>query len=50
MRSVFALLFTLVALSAVSACETIGGAGKDISTGGENITDSAASVKKQISN
>lgn len=43
-------LFAIGAVGALSACNTVKGAGRDISAGGEVITDSAEEVQEEISN
>lgn len=48
MKTVFALLMTLGAL-AVAACNTVEGAGRDISAGGEAVSDTARDVETEIS-
>lgn len=40
----------LLALLALAACNTIEGAGEDISGGGEIISDTASDTKKEITN
>ena len=41
-------ILILIALSALAACNTIAGAGKDIEHGGEAISDSAQKTKEKI--
>jgi predicted small secreted protein len=40
------LLLALVALAALAACETVKGAGKDISTAGDAVTDEARETQQ----
>ncbi len=50
-RKLLALLSMLAILgpvSALSGCNTIGGAGKDIERGGEKIQDGAKEVQKKM--
>ena len=47
MRRSFALI-PLIALLAVSACETVKGAGKDVSTAGHVITGEAQKAKTSM--
>lgn len=42
------IILVLAAVAALSACNTMKGAGKDISTGGEAITDQAQQTQKQM--
>ncbi len=42
------ILLALVAAAALSACNTMKGAGKDISSGGEAITDQAQETQQQM--
>ncbi|SEA59401.1 entericidin A/B family lipoprotein [Rubrimonas cliftonensis] len=48
MKTLFALLTALGALS-VAACNTVEGAGRDISAGGEAVSDTARDVETEIS-
>ena len=41
-------LMLLVAIGGLSACNTIEGAGKDIQSGGEAVSDTARDVKKEM--
>jgi predicted small secreted protein len=41
-------LIALLGLGALSACNTVSGAGKDIQGGGEAISDTADTVKKEL--
>lgn len=43
-------LVFLIGIGALAACNTVSGAGKDISAGGEAISDGAEEVKEEISN
>ena len=45
MRKVF-LLAVLAASMAVSACNTVSGAGKDVESAGEAVTETAEDAKK----
>ncbi len=44
----FLLTLGVLGLMAVSACNTVQGVGKDVESGGEAITDTAADVQKKI--
>lgn len=44
------VLMTLIALLGLSACNTIQGAGQDLKSAGEGISDGAHKVKEKISN
>lgn len=46
-RSLF-LLMVLGYMSTLMACNTIEGAGKDVSRGGEHVQDAAKDVKKKL--
>jgi entericidin B len=41
-------LILLVAICGLSACNTIEGAGKDIQSGGDAMSDAARDVKKEM--
>jgi predicted small secreted protein len=41
-------LILLVAIGGLSACNTIEGAGKDIQSGGDAVSDAARDVKKDL--
>ncbi len=41
-------LFLLLSLGGLNGCNTIEGAGKDISRGGEVVTDTAKDVKRDM--
>ena len=43
-----AQIVALFALLAVSACETIKGAGRDISTGGQAVSTAAVEVQNEL--
>ena len=43
-----AIILALVAAAALSACNTMKGAGKDISTGGQAITNEAQDTQKSM--
>ena len=45
MRPNIKLAFAIVAVAALSACNTIGGAGKDVSSAGKAVTKTANDVK-----
>jgi predicted small secreted protein len=42
------VLILLVAIGGLSACNTIEGAGKDIQSGGDAVSDAARDVKKDM--
>jgi predicted small secreted protein len=42
----FTVLALIAAALAVSACNTVGGAGKDVSAAGKAVTDTANDAKK----
>ena len=42
----FTVLALVAAALAVSACNTVGGAGKDVSAAGKAVTDTANDAKK----
>ena len=44
--SLFAVLFLASTMAAISGCNTVEGAGKDIERGGEKIKEKAAEEKK----
>jgi entericidin B len=46
--AVFMLLGMLGSLSAISGCNTVQGAGKDIERGGEKVQDAAKDVQKKM--
>lgn len=46
----FITLIALVALGGLSACNTIKGAGQDVSGGGQAISSGASSVQDEIFN
>lgn len=48
MASRIALLITTLAVVALSGCNTIAGAGKDIERGGQVIRDTAKDVQKKL--
>ncbi|NEX22714.1 entericidin A/B family lipoprotein [Thiorhodococcus mannitoliphagus] len=41
-------MILLVAMSGLSGCNTIEGAGKDIQSGGDAVSDTARDVKKEM--
>jgi predicted small secreted protein len=43
-----AILLALVAAAALSACNTMKGAGKDISTGGQALTNEAQETQRSM--
>ncbi|AGA91208.1 putative small secreted protein [Thioflavicoccus mobilis 8321] len=47
MNKVIALIM-LVAIGGLSACNTVEGAGKDIQSGGEAVSDTARDVKNEM--
>lgn len=47
MKHLVKLAAVVVALSAVSACNTVAGVGKDVERGGEKIQDTARDVQKK---
>jgi predicted small secreted protein len=47
MKKLVALVL-LVAIGGLSACNTIEGAGKDIQSGGDAVSDAARDVKKDM--
>jgi len=47
MKKLVALIL-LVAIGGLSACNTIEGAGKDIQSGGDAVSDAARDVKKEM--
>jgi entericidin B len=47
MKKLVALIL-LVAIGGLSACNTIEGAGKDIQSGGDAVSDAARDVKKEL--
>lgn len=49
-RSIIVPIFALLALSAVAACETVAGAGKDVSSAGDAVTGAAQETKQEITN
>jgi len=49
-KNVTTALIALLGLGALAACNTVSGAGKDIQGGGEAISDTADSAKKEITN
>ena len=46
--TVLTMLAILGPLSALSGCNTVAGAGKDIERGGEKITDGAKEVQRKM--
>jgi entericidin B len=42
------VLILLVAIGGLSACNTIDGAGRDIQSGGDAVSDAARDVKKEM--
>ncbi|MFO1210580.1 MAG: entericidin A/B family lipoprotein [Amaricoccus sp.] len=42
------IILALVAVAALSACNTMKGAGKDISSAGQTVTDQAAETQKKM--
>ena len=46
--AVLMMLGMLVPLSAISGCNTVAGAGKDIERGGEKIQDKAQDVQRKL--
>jgi len=48
MTRTFIVLLGMFGLLAISACNTVQGVGKDVESGGEAITDTAADVQKKI--
>jgi entericidin B len=48
LRSVIVPIFALLALGAVAACETVAGAGKDVSSAGDAVTGAAQETKAEI--
>ncbi len=48
LRMLLVLLTLAVAGGALTACNTIGGAGEDIKAGGDAISDTADDVKDQM--
>jgi predicted small secreted protein len=47
MKNLIALIL-LVAIGGLSGCNTIEGAGKDIQSGGDAVSDTARDVKKEM--
>ncbi|WP_417852009.1 entericidin A/B family lipoprotein [Thiorhodococcus fuscus] len=47
MKKLGALIF-LIAMAGLSGCNTIEGAGKDIQSGGDAVSDTARDVKKEM--
>jgi entericidin B len=47
-RNVIVPIIALFALSAVAACETVAGAGKDVSSAGDAVTGAAQETKQEI--
>ena len=47
-RSVLVPVIALIALSAVAACETVAGAGKDVSSAGDAVTGAAQETKQEM--
>lgn len=45
---VFALVISLLAMLALSGCNTIGGAGEDIGAAGEAMSDTAEDVEEEM--
>jgi len=48
MMNKLAALILLVAMVGLSGCNTIEGAGKDIQSGGDAVSDTARDVKKEM--
>jgi len=48
LRNIFVLLLMLGYMGALTACNTIEGAGKDVESGGEHVQDAAKDVKKKM--
>ncbi len=48
LRSVIVPVFALLALTAAAACETVAGAGKDVSSAGDAVTGAAQETKQEI--
>lgn len=46
--TIFMMFGMLGALNAISGCNTVSGAGKDIERGGEKIQDTAKDVQKKM--
>ncbi|MGA7951204.1 MAG: entericidin A/B family lipoprotein [Thiobacillaceae bacterium] len=47
MKTIFALLMSVV-FAALSGCNTVAGAGKDLERGGEKVQDTAKDVQQQM--
>lgn len=47
MTKLFSLML-LIAITGLSGCSTIEGAGKDIQSGGESVSDAARSVRSDM--
>ena len=47
-RKAIVPIFALLALGAVAACETVAGAGKDVSSAGDAVTGAAQETKEEI--
>jgi entericidin B len=45
---ILALLLMLGSMSALTACNTLEGMGKDVERGGEHVQDAAKDVKKKM--
>ena len=50
MKYPFALLFVVLLLAGFTSCNTIGGAGKDMSAAGHDVTKAANKVQKKMAN
>lgn len=47
-KKILTIVFMLGMLGAVTACNTMAGAGKDIERGGEKVHDAAKDVQKKM--
>jgi predicted small secreted protein len=48
LKNIFVLLLMFGYMGALTACNTIEGAGKDVERGGEHVQDAAKDVKKKL--
>lgn len=50
MKHLLAILFVVIAALSLSSCNTIKGAGQDVSAAGHDVTKAASTVERKISN
>ncbi len=50
MKNILSLLVLAIAVTCLSACNTVKGVGQDVSAGGRDLSKAASSVERKIQN